>query len=576
LKDNRTTPHLLDYVAGRLSALPPMELERVTYEFVDFLLDEAIQENPKSVAGSSYYVSTLSPAQIQHYGGILDSMIWNDKLISFNRMLLALADRDDDLNSFSFLEYFLIQSQHPGTFIQRFLSCQINPQTWLETNCYFKMSEYFKECPPSQCQFKDQKLYPIYFGNFPLRLLPILDCLIMRFIETNRWHLILGLLNENKYTLLYRYHEAPATFVKELLHYYYPLLYPDVITALLKLVACNPEVKLSSELARVRENIIIQGDSMEFPENFEQAIEQHIVLPLYSITKTSSPSLSPSEPLSVPFHTFKEFPTRSDRVLTTAVIELLLFPHSYECVTRIVGAILQPIKSLSKLRTLNASKLNTMGLLLASLPRVFDSAVLMECCNYLHNDQLLNGFSEINFDGPVGNPLSRCSYTDQGGNPDPILSNRANAVLTLLHSFFHYSTIEVFEHFPALVAQLGRERKSYHDLYILCRMVAPWVYRIAANIHLMNNIIMSLFEYLKDVDQLCSEIMFDIYCDISQCSTNPNSILWLQDVIVDFLFHLNSFSSETLSDPQAQESVASSIDCMSPPTKAKFRYFFHK
>ena len=70
--------------------------------------------------------------------------------------------------------------------------------------------------------------------------------------------------------------------------------------------------------------------------------------------------------------------------------------------------------------------------------------------------------------------------------------------------------------------------------------------------------------------------MFILDCDITQTSLNPNSQNWLQDIIIDFLFHLNGFSPSTLIDPHQKLRVASVIDQLPTKTKSKFRYYFHK
>merc|ERR1712137_82548 len=113
-----------------------------------------------------------------------------------------------------------------------------------------------------QFQFAGQPYYPIYYGCIPLRLLPVFDCLIMRFIEANRTDLLEKLLSPNlRYVELYQYHEAPMTFVKELLQYYYgaPQLTHRVKSILLRLVAHNKDVELSPSLAQLRETIETSG-----------------------------------------------------------------------------------------------------------------------------------------------------------------------------------------------------------------------------------------------------------------------------------------------------------------------------
>ena len=547
-------------VNKKLVLLSPIDLARITYEFVDFLLDEFIQPIPKSVillsntndnqqstpggslgsSQSSWEPKQLSMDDILKYGSILDEMIWSNNLISFNRFILALSDRDNDPNSYLFIEYFLIHSQHVINHIKKFLNVGISIKSWEEPDFFTKMSYYFQEFPPTQSQFANQQIYPIYYGSFPLRLLPILDCLVMRFFETGNFHLIYKLFKNNfssnsnnsnnnsnnsnsnnsasenyNYVSLYRYHEAPTTFIKEIFHYYYncnSLNCFDIKNILLQIAQCNPDVRFSQKVNELRNELFIisnennnntnntnvsdyLNNNPDFYKKFIETIQNYIIVQLHNVTRTNPITSSP-EPMSVPFHTFKEFATHSDRILTTCVIEILLFPN--ELIQHIIGAILYPFKSIHTCNNLSFSMLNTMGLLVASLPNNFHFHFYNQCISeYLFVDQFLFSMNR-NFNDefiPLINPLTLSSYSEQGGCFDSSLSNRTNATITILHCFFYYVSIEVFENFMQYIYN-GKFIKTYHHLYILCRLIAPWIYKISRNTDFINNVCLFSFFYV--------------------------------------------------------------------------------
>ena len=613
-KSGRTTPNILNNTKISLSRLSPKDLSLVTYQFIDFVLDEWLQMNPKSKNNNQqqqqYIPEILQQNIINECGKWIDEMIWNNNLLSFDRVLLALADRDDDPNSYQLLEYFLITSRYITQYIHLFLQVEINPQTWEEPDFYSKMNRFFQQCNnPGPYKFGDQPLYPIYYGNIPLRFLPILDCLIMRFIETNNIDLLSKVLNSDshRFLQLYRYHEAPVTFVKEIFHYYYESesLTPQTKATLSRIVYWNQDIKLSQELSNILHEILNSPDSfIQIQQKFRKAIETLVLLPLEKATRTSPPSTS-NESLNVPFNTLREFGTVSDRILSKSVLELLLFP--IELSKEIVSAILSPLENINNCINLRFSLLNAMGLLLASLPKTFSLQLLEISTGMLCSDSILIDFATLGLDGPLESPLSLHTFTEYSNSHENLLGNRSNCIITLLHSFFYHSTIEVFDLFPAVISCFTESNEpndskiSYQNLFIVCRLLAPWVYRISKNSVLMdsvsklflqmniytnliyfilffslNKIIVSLFNFLALVAIKEDQNMFILDCDITQTSLNPNSQNWLQDIIIDFLFHLNGFSPSTLIDPHQKLRVASVIDQLPTKTKSKFRYYFHK
>ena len=92
----------------------------------------------------------------------------------------------------------------------------------------------------------------------------------------------------------------------------------------------------------------------------------------------------------------------------------------------------------------------------------------------------------------------------------------------------------------------------------------------------MHQILCALFGLLCEADKAHQTIHFEDACDINLTSHNPNTAMWAQDLIINFLYHMNSINSETLTDPTTRATVSSVLEQLSPQLKSKFHHFFLK
>ena len=79
---------------------------------------------------------------------------------------------------------------------------------------------------------------------------------------------------------------------------------------------------------------------------------------------------------------------------------------------------------------------------------------------------------------------------------------------------------------------------------------------------------------LAMTDSETTQSSFERLCDITEDHNDPNSIFWLQEIIVDFLFHVYNVCVHSLAQSQKRDAAAALIDQLSPPLRSKFRYFF--
>jgi len=101
---------------------------------------------------SEFFKEPASPEEITQTGTLLSKLIWNHKILSFEETLLALADRDDDINSFSLLEHLLLASPEFATRVDCFLSLHVREDHWNDPDYFssnFMYHERFPEFVPA-------------------------------------------------------------------------------------------------------------------------------------------------------------------------------------------------------------------------------------------------------------------------------------------------------------------------------------------------------------------------------------------------------------------------------------------
>ena len=464
---NPNVNNSINVVKKVLASIPPIQYVSHVYDFVNYIIDVG---HSKSFEG---IVHTI--------GSTLDSMIWTDGLFKIDRILLALADYYDENPqneqlAYSLIYYFLFQSDEIRKRVQHFLTLKTNAKTWKEPDFYSKSKAYFI----MPCASLPEQLLPIYYGTDPLRLLPIFDILICRFIESQHFELLKEFLNTQHYVSLYVYHEAPVTMVTDILRYYYKAEIPSsalVECGLLNLISDRFVVAKLKEFYEVLQN----SDPAEVIQNL-------IVLELAKATNTT-PSPTTAEPSNISNHTFKEFATKSDKVLTICLLEILSL--TLERGT-IVEYLFQPL--MNAVTCNNFAHLNAIGLIFACLPVEFTLELLsFFAATFCEENVMLFEYGTLDVDGPISNPFSSRCFSEFSNNVDPLLSTSTNCIITMLHSFLYYSSIEVFDSpFLGFIEIINENRKttcSYQHLYILCRIVAPWIYWISSKTQLIDTVI---------------------------------------------------------------------------------------
>ena len=498
----------------------PKEFSSCVYTFIMFLLDEILQpvksehyENAHNINNNIEYIPRLAPADtIRKIGQFLSMMIWSDRILPFEETILALMDYDYDPNALEFVDYLLNEDNSFYNRVTFYCDLNIEQNHWEEEDYFSKQSNYFQQFPP--IPIFNQKNLPIYFGNECVRFLPISDILIGRLIEHQNRISDEHRSNNNdyldpmksiyiryieRYLRLYKYHDSPLTFVKETLHYYYDFFAKEDLifrSYLLKLI--HKQVNFKYKINEV-------GTDFNYSSSiFNSDYFLQLLSKVNDVTNTSSHHFQHhQQQQNIPYNTFQEISTKSDLILTYTVIELLTIPIDYK---DIIANFMSPFHNPNFILFRSFSRLNTIGLLVSSLPMKFAEELIRSSVELLANDSMLLQISQ--FTPTHFGPFNSRIFTEFSNNIDLRLSTKSNCIVTILHSLFYYSTIEVFEYYPMFIDMMSQKIYSFHHLYILCRLFAPWLYRIASNTKLLGDV---CFLYLIIFILMTNYYFFSIY-----------------------------------------------------------------
>ena len=187
---------------------------------------------------------------------LLAELIWKHQILAFEHVIYALiCDQRDEKKSeiaTGFLNCLLFEPEGFSQRVARFMELGFRPRYWVEDDFHGKLMQYLEDYP----EFYEYEAFamdgyanintplnpppdiqmPIYYSNVILRTLPIFDILVGNMIAFGNIELLKFL---DEYGKLYRYHQTPLSFVRDLFCYYYPastIRDPNVCRRLVKLL----------------------------------------------------------------------------------------------------------------------------------------------------------------------------------------------------------------------------------------------------------------------------------------------------------------------------------------------------
>jgi hypothetical protein len=133
---------------------------------------------------------------------------------------------------------------------------------------------------------------------------------------------------------------------------------------------------------------------------------------------------------------------------------------------------------------------------------------------------------------PGAGPFSCYSFTDYTSNVSSMLDNLPNRALCLMHNFFLYGTVENFAIYPNFIRALAPA--SIQQVYLACKLIAPFIYRINSKPELCVEIIIELYKSLATVLDQNNAGTWAIGQEVPLDLLDPMNYL---DTITDFLIH---------------------------------------
>jgi hypothetical protein len=381
-----------------------------------------------------------------------------------------------------------------------------------------------------------------------------MDILLGRLIENEKTDFVGKLVA--KYFRLYMYHEGPALFIADLLFYYFDspgLQVGDCKIKLLKLLESS-SITFSSYFTQY---FTSKNTNLFTNQYFKQVIARlaSIISTTYSVLP--SQQQRPSQTL---FHTFNEFPTTTQRTLTSVILELLVLPLPPQAISaQLVNVIFE-----TQLRSF--STMSSVGLIVASLPVHFHRYLYHKAASMLKQDPLLLPLTPDNNQAPALGPFSLFFAADYSSNVLSFIDNRANKILVLLQLFFHYSSIENLNILPRFISDI-RPLVSLQQLFFLCKLTGPFIYRLSSNTNLFPDIIGELFQGLGDL----SSMIHSTSCYTLAPPLQPNSPLSLLEIIIDFFYHCKHAFPKLA--PLFAQKVKGTITKMCPELQDKLKHF---
>ncbi|CAI2167435.1 20394_t:CDS:10 [Funneliformis geosporum] len=514
-------PDMMSTLRKVLLQFPPSRMATYTVVLVDFIIEKI--END------------ISGPPVEVCYKMLEELIWRYQILAFEHVLFALVSgqRENNTVVLGILDYLLFESEGYSNRVQYFLSLKFNHRYWVEDDHHDKLMEYLKRYPEyfqyeayamdgigytdgyeAAAKKLDPPLksinMPIYYTSVLRKSLPILDLVVERFIEFGETDKLVKLLDE--FGQLYRFHQTPLAFVRDLLCYYYSaptIRDPTICSKLIKLLGCD-------EYDFVAELLQYEGNNINFePSYFEKVFHK---LADYMDPQKCAPKAN----TKYPERHFQEIPNPVVQALHIACVEILAIPVSPQDIIKATSDI---ILMNGKNVAVQPMVLHAIGLLYSFLPteefvyKMFDEMLI-----FIQEDPHLGEFSQpCNMTGhytkdpsidPLLQLLSHSTpfstifpyiFNDYKSNLLNFGTNAANSFLTFIHSLLHYSNIEVVEKFFTKLILLRGLIKTDIQLLYLCALVGPLMYRFEHD--------PSFITFLRNFAQMLNDVTINMKID---------------------------------------------------------------
>uniref|UniRef100_A0A1I8EUD0 Mediator of RNA polymerase II transcription subunit 23 n=1 Tax=Wuchereria bancrofti TaxID=6293 RepID=A0A1I8EUD0_WUCBA len=467
--------------------------------------------------------------------GILNDMAFNLHLIPLDRLLISLVGSYPDLHNRITALVHIIPSNKIGNTGAAFFN---------------KMSEYYSQFPELSYREMEAKMrremqielgmrpieqstvnpelhMPIYYGNIMERILPIVDIILLRAIET--------VVADQLFTTLlmcfkpcYRYHPQPAAYMYSVLYCLDKTISHTVRARDFVLEICGQLEDRDGKYALLTPSFISDNHQLSLPSQFCQALVDRIL-------QASNYAHQPPAFVYKDWR-FAEMPP-AGQALTGACIELLASPHA-----PVITA--HALIDLVFIRPLHQpyATINAVALILTALPVSFQQVFYEHIVSVL-DSEVLHGDPSVCF----GSLESECFLLTE----NQLLTN-----LALGHAYLQHCNTSSLAALPEFVRdQLAPKLVTEAQLIFVLRLVVP---------------ILQRFYDAKERSKQIQDLAVDVYKMTVKVNERVG-VLKYEDSICDFLYHMKYMYVGDFVKNEAEQA----IQRLSPSMRNKLKYISH-
>uniref|UniRef100_A0A8R1TXR6 Mediator of RNA polymerase II transcription subunit 23 n=1 Tax=Onchocerca volvulus TaxID=6282 RepID=A0A8R1TXR6_ONCVO len=487
--------------------------------------------------------------------GILNDMAFNLHLIPLDRLLtsLVLHPTDDGATEIAMLIIHSLIGSYPDLHNRITALVHIIPSNKIgNTSAAFfnKMSEYYSQFPELSYKEMEAKMrremqielgmrpieqpivspelhMPIYYGNIMERILPIVDIILFRAIET--------VVADQLFTTLlmcfkpcYRYHPQPAAYMYSVLYCLDKTISHTVRARDFVLEICGQLEDRDGKYALLTPSFISDNHQLSLPSQFCQALVDRI---LQASNYAHQPPVFASKDWR-----FAEMPP-AGQALTGACIELLASPHA-----PLISA--HALIDLVFIRPLHQpyATINAVALILTALPVSFQQVFYEHIVSVL-DSEALHGDPSVCF----GSLENECFLLTE----NQLLTN-----LALGHAYLQHCNTSSLAALPEFVRdQLAPKLVTEAQLIFVLRLVVP---------------ILQRFYDAKERSKQIQDLAVDVYKMTVKVNERVG-VLKYEDSICDFLYHMKYMYVGDFVKNEAEQA----IQRLSPSMRDKLKYISH-
>lgn len=256
-----------------LKEFSPEEVTTNVYMMVDVLLHHIHVQLQHGHSLQNLLLATS--AGLAHF-------MWNQELLPFDIVLLALTDRDDDAHALRLVVGLLLDRPEFQQRVQTYYVHRGQTEHWMQLGP-FQRPEY-PQALGSHLAGKDR--FPLFFDDMCLRALPVIPLIVYRLIENDATETAERLLHV--YTPLIFYHPTRFSFVRDTLAYFYGHLPTKLVRRLLGSLDL-PKIPFSETfLQQIKAFNTGSSPSYEYFHNLLVGLVNNVIPPLHGKPGTSA------------------------------------------------------------------------------------------------------------------------------------------------------------------------------------------------------------------------------------------------------------------------------------------------